>query len=526
MNASDFLPAEFNVATLVRRPPRGEGAGAAPAVPLRGPHPHLWRRPGARQPHRATPSASSGCRWRIACSCSAWTRRSSWARSGARSRSAPSRFPSTPSCAPRTTSTSSTTAARGWPWSRRPCSPRSGPRSAEAPLPAARAGGGRCRARALSWYEDRVARPRAISARPRRPRATTPAFWLYSSGSTGFPKGAVHLQHDMVVCQETYAKQVLGIRPTDRVFSAAKLFFAYGLGNAGYFPLGVGAQSVLYPHRPTPEAVFERHRPPSAHALLRGPHALRRHAGREGGRAALRPLVAAPVRLGRRGAARGDLPALARALRGGDRRRHRHDGDPAHLPVQPPGRGAAGLVGIARARLRGRASSTTRAARCPAARSATSACAATPPWPTTGTSTTRPRRRSSVRGSRRATSTIRTPTATSGTAAAPTTCSRSAASGSRRSRSRPPWSGIRPCCEAAVVGKEDARSPGQAPGLRGPQGPGAGTAEALAEELQAFVKDKIAPYKYPRWIDFVAELPKTATGKIQRFKLRSTRTAS
>src|SRR5205814_3051087 len=91
-----------------------------------------------------------------------------------------------------------------------------------------------------------------------------PAFWLYSSGSTGPPKGAMHLQHDMFVCAETYAKQVLGILPSDRVFSAAKLFFAYGLGNAGYFPLSVGAPSVLHAPRPTPEAAFEviaRHRP-------------------------------------------------------------------------------------------------------------------------------------------------------------------------------------------------------------------------------------------------------------------------
>src|SRR6266571_3207106 len=81
-----------------------------------------------------------------------------------------------------------------------------------------------------------------------------PAFWLYSSGSTGFPKGAVHLHHDMWVCAETYARQVLGITASDTVFSAAKLFFAYGLGNAGYFPMAVGAQAVLYPHRPTPES--------------------------------------------------------------------------------------------------------------------------------------------------------------------------------------------------------------------------------------------------------------------------------
>jgi acyl-coenzyme A synthetase/AMP-(fatty) acid ligase len=67
-----------------------------------------------------------------------------------------------------------------------------------------------------------------------------PAFWLYSSGSTGRPKGAVHLQHDMVVCSDTYALEVLGMTEADRTVSAAKLFFAYGLGNNMYFPLRVG----------------------------------------------------------------------------------------------------------------------------------------------------------------------------------------------------------------------------------------------------------------------------------------------
>jgi benzoate-CoA ligase len=103
------------------------------------------------------------------------------------------------------------------------------------------------------------------------------AFWLYSSGSTGFPKACVHLQHDMVVCAERYAKAVLRMTENDRCFSVAKLFFAYGLGNALYFPLAVGATSILWPGPPKPQKIFEiieRHRPtlffsvPSNYAAL------------------------------------------------------------------------------------------------------------------------------------------------------------------------------------------------------------------------------------------------------------------
>src|SRR6266511_3291106 len=83
------------------------------------------------------------------------------------------------------------------------------------------------------------------------------AFWLYSSGSTGFPKGTVHLQHDMVYCADLYASQILNIGPDDVTFSAAKLFFAYGLGNNLYFPLRVGASAILYRGRPLPETMFE-----------------------------------------------------------------------------------------------------------------------------------------------------------------------------------------------------------------------------------------------------------------------------
>jgi benzoate-CoA ligase len=82
-----------------------------------------------------------------------------------------------------------------------------------------------------------------------------PCFWLYSSGSTGRPKGTVHRHHSLAATAEHYAVPVLGIAESDVVFSAAKLFFAYGLGNALTFPLAVGATSILTAQRPSPASV-------------------------------------------------------------------------------------------------------------------------------------------------------------------------------------------------------------------------------------------------------------------------------
>jgi benzoate-CoA ligase family protein len=138
-------------------------------------------------------------------------------------------------------------------------------------------------ARAVGW-DDWLA-PEATSLDEVDTHRDEMAFWMYSSGSTGRPKGVVHLHHDPVYTHEAYGKRLLGIQESDIVFSPPKIFFAYGFGNSVTFPFSVGATVALHPGRPDPEAVFgaiERHRPTILCGLPTLYNALIVHPGSDG----------------------------------------------------------------------------------------------------------------------------------------------------------------------------------------------------------------------------------------------------
>ena len=343
------------------------------------------------------------------------------------------------------------------------------------------------------------------------------AFWLYSSGSTGAPKGTVHTHANAWWTDALYGRNVLRLAEDDVVFSAAKLFFAYGLGNALTFPLFAGATTILMPERPTPQAVFRRlveRRPtvfygvPTLYAAMlaaadrprRDAVALRlcvsagealpreigeqftAHFGCEildgiGSTEMLHIFLsnrAGEVRYGTTGV---PVPGYDVELRGDDGRLVA-EGEVGDLYIRGPS--AALMYWASHAKSR----STFQGE-----------------WTRSGDKYIR-RDDGRYVYAGRADDMLKV----SGMYVSPFEVEAALVQHPA-------------VLEAAVIGRQDEDGLTKTKAfvvLKSGQSPD----PALEDALKAFVKDKLAPYKYPRTIEFIGELPKTATGKIQRFKLR------
>jgi benzoate-CoA ligase len=343
------------------------------------------------------------------------------------------------------------------------------------------------------------------------------AFWLFSSGSTGTPKGTMHLHSSMMNTAELYGRAVLGIRETDVVFSAAKLFFAYGLGNALSFPLAMGATTVLMAERPTPQAVFARLQQHQATVFFGVPTLV---AG----------LLASP-----------DLPnASAFAMRvcvsAGEalpaelgQRWQRHFGvelldgigstEMLHIFIS----NAAGQIryGTSGKPVPGYRMRLVNDQGAAAALGEVADLYISGPSAASGYWNSRDKTRATFQGEW-----VRSGDKYSLDADGYYTYA-------GRSDDMMKVSGMyvspfevegvlmtHPAVlEAAVVGQDDDDRLTKPKAFIVLQAGQLGS-PTLATELQQLVRARLAPHKYPRWVEFVAELPKTATGKIQRFKLR------
>ena len=343
-------------------------------------------------------------------------------------------------------------------------------------------------------------------------------FWLYSSGSTGTPKGTVHIHSSLIQTAELYAKPILGIREDDVVFSAAKLFFAYGLGNSLTFPLAVGATAVLMAERATPAGVFKRlkeQRPtifygvPTLYGMmLASPELPKRE------EVALRVCTSAgealPADIGKRWTERFGAEIL--------------DGigstEMLHIFISNrPGEVRYGTTGmpvpgydirladeygqdvapgdLGELQINGPTSAIHYWNNRPK-----SVATFIGPWTRAGDKYSVDADGYYVYGGR-----SDDMLKVSGMYVSPFEVEAALV--------------IHPdVLEAAVIGAPDEND------LIKPKAfvvvkPGVQTGESLAEALKQHVKERLAPYKYPRWVEFLPELPKTATGKIQRFKLRA-----
>jgi benzoate-CoA ligase len=344
------------------------------------------------------------------------------------------------------------------------------------------------------------------------------AFWLYSSGSTGKPKGTVHSHANLYWTAELYGKPVLGVREDDVVFSAAKLFFAYGLGNAFTFPLSVGATTVLMAERPTPQAVFERlvkHKPtvfagvPTLYvAMLASPQLPARSD------TALRICASAGEMLPREVGEKFKAHFGADILDGlgSTEMLHiflsNHSGDVRYGTTGKPVQGYEIELRDEQGRKLAESEVGELFIRGPSA--------ALMYW------TNRDKSRTTFQGDWVRSGDKYVMDAEGYYTYAGRSDDMLKVSGQYVSpiEVESALIGHPAVLECAVVGKPDAEGLTKTMAyvvLRAGQAPG----EELCAELKTFVKGRLAPHKYPREIVFVEDLPKTATGKIQRFKLRA-----
>jgi benzoate-CoA ligase len=362
----------------------------------------------------------------------------------------------------------------------------------------------------------------ATAFAPAAPTCDNACFWLYSSGSTGAPKGTVHVQSSMIATAELYARPILGLREDDVVFSAAKLFFAYGLGNGLSFPLAVGATTVLMAERPTPAAVFARLRgqpsdrqptvfcgvPTLFAALLASPDLPAR--GELRMRVCTSAGEALPAEIGRRWTEHFGVEIL--------------DGlgstEMLHIFLSNrPGQVRYGSSGFPVPGYELRIIGDDGA---PVAVGEVGELQVSGPTSAMMYWNSREKSRSTFQG----------PWTRSGDKYSVDRDGCYTYAGRTDDMLKVGGIYVSPIeveaalithpavLEAAVIGKPDDDElikPLAYVVLKSGQPP----SEALAEALRSHVKSQLAPYKYPRWIEFIDELPKTATGKIQRFKLRA-----
>lgn len=344
------------------------------------------------------------------------------------------------------------------------------------------------------------------------------AFWLYSSGSTGMPKGVRHVHTSMMETARLYGQAVLGVREDDVVFSAAKLFFAYGLGNGMSFPLSVGATTILLPGRPTPDAalrVIAEHRPTIFYGVPTLYAALLAHsgAGAEAAFSRVRWCVSAgealPAEVGRNFRARFGVDILDGV--GSTEMLHIYVSNrPDDIRYGTSGKPVGGYE----VRLLDEAGKESGPGEIGEMLVAGSSAAE-------GYWNQRTKSRSTFEGRWMRTGDKYTRDADGYYTYAGRTDDMFKVSGIWVSPFEVESALIShpSVLEAAVVPATDGD------GLLKPKAfvvlkEGQAGGPALSEVLQEHVKANAGPWKYPRWITYTESLPKTATGKIQRFKLR------